>query len=214
MNKTKDNKEKIIPAAKFDFLTPLFDLGCSIIGLGEDYRKFIINNSKIPNKSINVLDAGCGTGSLAVDLKLKNPKVNLYTIDADPRILKIANNKFKENNLEINIKKSLIQKLLFKDNYFDVVYNSLVFHHLNTEIKTATIKEIYRVLKKGGIFLLIDFGKPKNRFFALGPWFATIFEEGYDNYKGNIVKMLKNEGFKIAEIRRYKYDIYFLKVIK
>src|SRR3989344_1090726 len=214
MSKEKDNKERIIPAAKFNFLTPLFDAGCNILWLGKNYRNFIINNSKIPGKSIKILDAGCGTGSLALDIKLKNPKINIYGIDADPRILEIANNKFKQNNVKIKLKKSLLQKIPFNKRYFDFVYSSLVFHHLNTETKTAAIKEIYRVLKKDGVFLLIDFGKPKNKFFALGPWFATLLEEGYDNYKGNIPEMLSNEGFKVEEIIRYRYDIYFLKAVK
>lgn len=207
-------ENRIIPAGKFNFLTPLFDIGCNIIGLGKSYRNFIINNSKIPDKNINILDAGCGTGSLALDIKLKSPKVNLYAIDADSMILEIANKKFIESNVKIKVKKALLQDIPFKNNYFNIVYSSLVFHHLKTQVKKSAIKEIYRVLKKDGVFLLIDFGKPKNRFFALGPWFATLLEEGYDNYKGNVPEMLKNEGFKIKEIRRYKYDIYFLKAVK
>lgn len=68
-----------------------------------------------------------------------------------------------------------MQKLPFADNHFDVVYSSLVLHHLKTEDKKKAFKEIHRVLKNDGFFLLADFGKPKNRFLIIS-LFTAIFE--------------------------------------
>lgn len=87
------NKSKFIPAARFSFLSPLFDALCAMFGFGKKYRKQIIDALNLSDKKIRVLDAGCGTGSLAVELKKNHPNIELTTFDADPKILKIAKEK-------------------------------------------------------------------------------------------------------------------------
>jgi len=58
--------EEFIPAAKYHFLTSLFDFSCSVFGLGRRYRKRIVKSLDLPNKKIKVLDAGCGSGALTI----------------------------------------------------------------------------------------------------------------------------------------------------
>ncbi len=204
-------EKSFIPAAGFNSLTPLFDLFCRIIGLGKGYRRKIIEKTGIPNKKLKVLDAGCGTGSLVIELKRLMPRLNVYAIDADERILSIARIKAEKEKVRINFKKAFLQKLPFPDNYFDFVYSSLVLHHLKTADKEEALKEIYRVLRKGGSFLLVDFGRPKNLISSLFSLFSIIFEDGYDNFQGKIPKMLLNIKFKnIRRIGGYRYNIQFL----
>ena len=208
-------KSQFIPAARFHLLTPLFDTLCSLVGLGRSYRMKIVKMLNLPKRKLRVMDAGCGSGSLAIDVKKESQNISLYAIDADPNILAIAENKAKEENLPINFKKAFLQKLPFPDNSFDVVYSSLVFHHLSNDIKKEAMKEIHRVLKKSGRFLLVDFGKPKNKLFSVFSWFTVLFEEGYDNYKGKIPEMLSNAGFStVAEVERYRFNIVFLEAVK
>lgn len=209
----KNKKEKIsyIPAAKFHIFTKFYGILCSLFGLGEEYRRAVIEKLGmlgVPNKAFRVLDAGCGPGQIAVTLKKSKPKVNICGIDADSEILSMA--KEKSGKLGIKFQQAYLQKLPYPDNYFDVVYSSLVFHHLKTKEKNEAILEIYRVLKPKGKFLLADFGKPKN-LFPLGSWFSVIFEEGHDNYKGNLPKMVSEAKFKsVKAIGEYKHNISFL----
>ncbi|MBT4539275.1 class I SAM-dependent methyltransferase [Candidatus Woesearchaeota archaeon] len=206
---------KFIPAARFNFLTPLFDFFCRFFGLGKRYRKSLLR--LIPIKSVNarVLDAGCGSGTLALELKEKYQGLRLYGLDADEKILGIAKRKSKEKNLAIHFRQGLMQKLPFPDNSFDLVYSSLVFHHLNSKDKQLALKEIYRVINKDGILFLADLGKPKNILTAPFSWFTIILEEGKDNYKGYLPIMLKQANFsEIEEVGRYKFNISFLKAVK
>jgi predicted SAM-dependent methyltransferase len=43
----------------------------------------------------------------------------------------------------------------FEDSYFDVVYTSHFLEHLNLQQARFLLKEVYRVLKKGGIVRIV-----------------------------------------------------------
>ena len=152
-------RSQFIPAARFAILTPVFDTFCRIVGLGKKYRKKIITQLGLISTGAKVLDAGCGSASLTIEIKNTFPTISLSAVDADPNILAMAEKKAHAQNISINFKEAFLQKLPFIDNSFDVVYSSLVFHHLNKNSKNEAMKEIYRVLKKNGRFLLVDFGK-------------------------------------------------------
>ncbi len=203
-------KAKFISAARFGILTPVYDMFCEMLGLGKKYRVVVLKNIKIDNKKSKVLDAGCGTGSLAIDFKRKFPKTELYGIDIDERVLAIAKTKINNEKAKIRLKKASITSLPFDGSNFDAVYSSLVFHHLTSETKRKAMKEVYRVLKRGGKFYLFDFGMPKSRF-SLIAWFAVHLEEGYDNIKGNFPSMLHSAGFKsVKKVSEYGLGIDFL----
>ena len=208
-------KQRFIPAARISFLTDYFDRFCAIIGLGRKYREKIIRAIGVIRKGSKVLDAGCGTGSLAIELKNKYNMSKIYGVDIDKKILKIAKKKSIKNKVNIFYQQAPLQSMPYPDSYFDVVYSSLVFHHLTTEDKITATKEIYRVLRKGGFFILADFGPSKNKFSAVYLWFVVIFEDGYDNYKGFIPKFLRATGFKdIKIVGNYRFNIDFLRAGK
>ncbi|NQV92026.1 class I SAM-dependent methyltransferase [Candidatus Woesearchaeota archaeon] len=203
----KKETKQFIPAARFHILTPLFDSLLSLFGLGKKYRDFVLKHIEITNPNAKVLDAGCGTGTLAMELLQKHPGIHFNGVDADEKILTIARKK----TSKIKFSKAFLQKLPFEDDSFDIIYSSLVFHHIPSKDKVKSMKEIYRVLKSDGYFLLSDFGKPKNIFLAVFSWFTMFFEEGYDNYHGKIPLMLKEAGFHVEEVARYKFNLSLLK---
>jgi ubiquinone/menaquinone biosynthesis C-methylase UbiE len=204
---------KLIPAARFHFLTPLFDFLCSLVGLGKKYRYHLRQSIQLNDSELQVLDAGCGSGSLSIEIKQAYPKITLHAIDADSSILKLAKRKFAKANAEIHLQQAYLQKLPFPDNSFDVVYSSLVIHHLKTKEKIAAFAEISRILKPSGYFFLADFSKPSSIFFAPFSWFTVFFEEGLDNYRGKIPTMLKSR-FHVQKISKYRFNITFWKAVK
>ncbi|HLD18927.1 MAG TPA: class I SAM-dependent methyltransferase [Candidatus Nanoarchaeia archaeon] len=206
--------EKFLPAAKYRVFTPLFDIICNILGLGEGYRKEIINVLHLKNKKFKVLDIGCGTGSLIIDIKKKFPKLEVIGVDPDQNILRMATNKVHKNHMQVRLVTAFAQKLPFHSNHFDVVVSSLVFHHVPSQYKQQALNETHRVLKPSGIFLLSDFGRPKNKF-PLGSWLAMLFEEGKENYQGLLPQMIRNAGFKEVKIlREHRYGIQLIKAGK
>lgn len=202
-----------IPAFNFDFLTPFYDLGVEFLGYGRSERKFVVDLLKL-KKEETLLDVGCGTGTLVIIAKETSPEAEITGIDIDERVLRIAREKILKKRLEIKIIESNAEKLPFKNNSFDAIVSSLVFHHLPKEVKIAALGEIYRVLKSGGRFLLADFG---DKGWVVGLWYflshllnlpeAKTFE---DNAKGLIPALMEKTGFKISKVAPDYRGIQFL----
>lgn len=59
-----------------------------------------------------------------------------------------AQEKARAAQVDVNFQAGLVEKIQFADGTFDVVMNSLMFHHLpSLELKQAALAEMYRVLK-------------------------------------------------------------------
>lgn len=96
-----------------------------------------------------LLDLGCGTGFI---MELAQPYFKeIIGVDITPKMLEIAEKKFKKNNYtNLHLQLESTDKLPFDDNSFDMVTAYSFMHHLTTPV--PTLKEAYRVLRKGGIF--------------------------------------------------------------
>lgn len=186
---------KIIPALSFDFLTPFYDFFSNFFGFGNSLRKKFIEKIKLAGDE-KILDIGCGTGSLAIVLKKLNPSAQIVGVDADPKILKIAERKAKKDHLDIEFINAPAEKLPFSKNTFDIVVSTLTFHHMPKEAKVEAAKEIKRILKPGGEFLILDFLKERK-----GLWRVfSVFEEGeYLKSNQELPNIYQKEGFKVSQ---------------
>jgi len=104
------------------------------------------------NKNTIFLDLGCGIGRIA---KKVAPLVKeYYGIDFSTEMIKKAKEIFKDyENVNFFVNNGIDLREL-EDNKFDVAYVCLVFQHMQKEITFNYIREVYRVLKKGGIFFV------------------------------------------------------------
>lgn len=207
-------KKGYVPALNYNFLTPFYDFFVELLGYGKAQRSKVVDMLNLKSAE-NLIDVGCGTGTLLTVAKDKYPSIDMIGIDIDPGVLSIARKKAQEVNLEIKYIETSSAKLPFADKHFNVAVSSLVFHHLPTEIKKHTIKEVYRVLKKDGRFLLADFGKKEGlllHFFNFITKLLNLPESKtlQDNLKGNIPNFLKEAGFKVTEVSKRYRGIQFL----
>ncbi|KKS07498.1 MAG: Methyltransferase type 11 [candidate division WWE3 bacterium GW2011_GWE1_41_27] len=98
----------------------------------------------------NILDMGCGEGFYSMVLD------NLYdckitAVDFDPEILALAH-KWLDGRSNVTLEQGDITKLRFPDSSFDKIVCTEVLEHIDDD-KTA-IKELYRVLKPGGVIAI------------------------------------------------------------
>lgn len=96
-----------------------------------------------------VLDFGCGDGNSSVFIRKHFPNANVFGTDVSEASVKIAQEKKITNAL---FKAYDGSKLPFEDDHFDVVFTSMVFHHIEHKLHEGILAEIKRVLKKGGRF--------------------------------------------------------------
>lgn len=108
---------------------------------------------KLLSEKSNILELGCGKGFNTSILAGKNRSSKFYGIDISKIQLKYAMKKMKySNNVEFNY--GDFQNLKFENDYFDLVFavESVCY---SEDIETL-MKEVNRVLKKGGVFIIFD----------------------------------------------------------
>ncbi|MEM4336809.1 MAG: class I SAM-dependent methyltransferase [Candidatus Woesearchaeota archaeon] len=113
-------------------------------------NRFIIKKlGNIRNKKI--LDMGCGAGEAAVYFAKKG--ANVIATDISQEMLSIVKNLAKLYKVNVKTFKCPSHKTPFPNDSFDIVYAANLLHHVNIE---ETLKEVKRILKKGGIFVSWD----------------------------------------------------------
>jgi ubiquinone/menaquinone biosynthesis C-methylase UbiE len=111
-----------------------------------------------------VLDVGCGTGQLLLEVARRVGRAGRVA-GVDPGIEQItrARAKAARRNVPIEFQIGVIEQLAFPDQTFDVVFSTIMMHHLPASLKRQGLAEIARVLKPGGRLVIADFKRKQER---------------------------------------------------
>ncbi len=145
-----------IPAAGHDWLLPFYDPVWKLLG-GESTRQQLVDQAEI-RPGHRILDIGCGTGSLIVQIKRLHPDADVIGLDPDPKALARAKRKADRAGLAVRFEQGFSDELPYPDASFDRVFSSFMFHHLGPDEQTRTLREVRRVLRPGCSLHLVDFG--------------------------------------------------------
>jgi ubiquinone/menaquinone biosynthesis C-methylase UbiE len=111
-----------------------------------------------------VLDVGCGTGTLAMEVARRVGRAGrIAGIDPGTQQIARARTKAARRNVPIEFQIGVIEQLPFPDQTFDVVFSTLMMHHLPASLKRQGLAEISRVLKPGGRLVIADFKRKQER---------------------------------------------------
>lgn len=137
------------------------------------YRR-ILSTANITAED-RVLDLGCGIGNILIALTeriaFSHPPVG---VDVSPDLVAIGEREIARVGLRDRIRLQVgpATRLPFDDGSFDVVVTSHVLKHLDDETLLTSFREVVRVLRPGGRFLLWEFEKSPRS--ALLFWSARL----------------------------------------
>ena len=166
----REQWHKIIDA--LHAVLPVYDRINHMISFGRDraYREEGIINA--PPSAELVLDAGCGLGVMSEIASKKLKTKDLVLLDPMRDYLTIARKRLADNNPEMVI--GLFEVLPFKREIFDLVMCG--FSLRDSVNMNLAVREISRVLKNDGEFIIVDLGKPDNpvKRWIVGIWWRFV----------------------------------------
>jgi len=115
----------------------------------------------------SVLDLCCGGGQATQVLAQRSRQVT--GLDASPRALARARRRVPGATYV----QAMAQQMPFADGQFDLVHTSMALHEMQPVPLRQIVQEVYRVLRPGGCFTLVDFHQPQNP--LLFPGLALFF---------------------------------------
>jgi len=135
-----------------------YDAGINLLSLGQTgrVRRDIVKNYITAGDE--VLEIGCGTGSLAIMCAERGTSV--VGFDASHQMLEIARRKISERNLTDSIRLMEMAAIeigsSFGDSAFDKIVSTLVFSELYRDEQKYVLREAHRILKPGGLLIIAD----------------------------------------------------------
>lgn len=159
--KTRENKEGDIGdmfsqiAHRYDLLNRLLSFG-----LDKSWRRKAIKLLNVKTES-KILDIATGTGDLAIESARQSPSSSIIGIDISEQMLQIGRKKLEQMKFSerVILKCGAAENLSeLEDERFD--YVTVAFGVRNFSDRKKGLSEIYRVLKSGGSFLVLEFSMP------------------------------------------------------
>jgi demethylmenaquinone methyltransferase/2-methoxy-6-polyprenyl-1,4-benzoquinol methylase len=144
----------------FDNISHKYDALNHILSVNIDkiWRKRTIKKLK-QHSPVTILDIATGTGDFAV-AATKLGDVRITGIDISEGMLDVGRKKIEKKSLtdKITFLKADSEDLPFENNNFDAAI--VGFGVRNFENLTKGLSEIYRVIKPGAVFYVLEFSKP------------------------------------------------------
>ena len=192
MNQELQQKKGLVKEV-FNKVFDKYDLMNDFMSLGvhRRWKKDFIQMLN-PTSEKKLIDVGCGTGDIA-DLYIKSTNNNTRILCIDPNKKMIDEGKKKLKKYENIIWKiGYAEDLKVEDNIYD--FYTISFALRNAKDLNKSLSEAYRVLKKGGRFLCLEFSKIEN----------SNLEFIYKNYS-KIIPFIGQ--FIVGEKKPYEYLI-------
>jgi len=110
-----------------------------------------------------ILDLGVSAGATSIALKEKYPDAEVWGIDISAPMVRYAHIRAQQAGVELHLRQMAAEDLDFPDNHFDAVLAMLLFHELPVPVAKEVIAEVFRTLRPGGKFTVLDFSGDRSR---------------------------------------------------
>jgi demethylmenaquinone methyltransferase/2-methoxy-6-polyprenyl-1,4-benzoquinol methylase len=139
-------------AGKYDLMNDLMSAG-----LHRLWKRFAVNATRV-RTGMRVLDLAGGTGDLALGFARRvGPEGEVVLTDINGAMLEAGRNRVLDAGLLLPVVQCDAEKLPFPDAHFDCV--SIAFGLRNVSRKENALAEMRRVLKPGGVAVVLEFSR-------------------------------------------------------
>lgn len=220
----KENIKKL-----FDNIASDYDKLNHILSLNIDkgWRKKAVKETIDCAEPMQVLDVACGTGDFTIEIARKAaPGSRITGIDLSEGMMSIGREKIASAAVEATLEYGDCEALTYADNSFDRI--TVGFGVRNFEHLELGLREMQRVLKKGGKLVILELSIPSNSFIrwcyklyflkilpAIGGWVSG--NRGAYNYLPASVlhfpapdkfqAMMREAGFSTVEHKAFTFGI-------
>ena len=155
------SERKQVAQELFSPLGPSYDRWSRLLSLGQDprWRRFLVSRIEV-GRDAEVLDVATGTAAVAIEL-VRQRGCRVVGLDQNAEMLASARRRIDEAGFgdRIQLVEGSADRLQFPDRAFD----GLTFTYLvrYVEDPAATLVELARVVRPGGVIAGLEFGLPK-----------------------------------------------------
>lgn len=152
------NTPSFTPAAGRFASTSVYDRGVALLTRESVWRSALLD-LLAPAAGETILDVGCGTGSLAILLKQRQPQARVIGLDPDPEALKIAAGKAEQAGMAIEWQQGFAHDAA-RFGPVDKAVSSLVFHQVPLAGKRTGLAAMFASVREGGLVCVADYATP------------------------------------------------------
>ncbi len=183
----------------------IYDVGVEFLflGMADVMRRQIIPpvSRLLGNSPGRVLNVACGTGRTLLQMATSLPQAKLYGMDLSPYYLQVAR-KLLRDVANASLVAENAEHMPFCDGYFDAVTSVYLFHELPRNARRNVFREMYRVLRPGGIVVIEDsaqHGEAGEVTFFLEQFADEFHEPFYRDYlRDDLAAALGEVGFHVT----------------
>lgn len=180
MNHYNKNNPQTI-CEMFDSIAQNYDKTNGVLSfqMHKRWNQSLVQEVILPSHPQRYLDLCCGTGAIAFDfLKQTKEKPKVYMLDFSQEMLNCAKSRIQTNRLihhDISFLRADAQSIPLPDQSIDCA--TIAYGIRNIKSPKLCLEDTYRVLKKGGVFGILELTRPSNRLLRLGHWvyLRTLF---------------------------------------
>ena len=153
-----------------DHSATVYDLGVELLfrGTADIMRRQVIppvsrflRERGQPPQRTRLLDVACGTGRVLQQLATAHPELRYHGVDLSPFYVKSARRRLRDV-AEVSLLVENAEHLPYVDGHFDVVTSVYLFHELPRNARRNVVREMFRVLRPGGLVVLEDSAQPSD----------------------------------------------------
>ncbi len=208
MGEVSLNKKKETIGSMFDTIAWKYDFLNHFLSFGTDraWRRKAVEKISVMYKNPVILDVATGTADLAI-AAARVSSVSIIGIDISEKMLELGRKKIETEGLAelIRLLKCDSENICFSENTFDVAMVAFGVRNFSDPLKGLI--EMRRVIRKGGLVLVLEFSRPdrfpfkniynfyfRNLLPTLGGWFSKD-RKAYRYLHESVMKFADNEDF-------------------